>query len=67
MESYFEDHDIHLITYYKPMKRVVIIYITISVIFIFKAHGKYSILQALHLNYDVIIRNHEHYLWNLSF
>ena len=55
--------------YYKPMKHMVIIYITTSIIYIyiyiyiFKAHGKYSIPQAYHLNYDVIIRNHEHYLW----
>ena len=52
MESYLEDYDIHLITY-----------ITIPIIFIFKAHGNYSIPQAHHLNYDVIIKNHKHYLW----
>jgi len=62
MESYLEDYDIHLITYYKPMKRLVIIYITISIIFIFRTHGNYSIPQTHHLNCDVIIRNHEHYL-----
>ena len=44
------------------MKRVVIIYITTSIIFILKAHGNYSIPQAHHLNYNAIIRNHEHYL-----
>ena len=33
---------------------MVIIYITTSIIYIFKAHGKYSIPQAYHLKYDVI-------------
>ena len=50
-------------SYYKPMKHVVIIYITTSIIFIFKNLGNYSIPQAHHLNYDVIVRNHEYYLW----
>ena len=42
---------------------MVTIYIPIFIIFIFKVHGNYSIPQAHHLNYDVIIRNHKHYLW----
>ena len=41
---------------------MVIICITTSIIFTFNTHGKYSIPQVYHLNYDVIIRNHEHYL-----
>ena len=44
------------------MKFMVTIYITTFLIFIFKAHGNYSILQAPHLNYYVIIRKHKHYL-----
>ena len=41
-------------------------YITTSIIFITKTHGKYSNPQAHHLNYDVIIRNHETLfaIWN---
>ena len=34
-------------------------YITTSIIFITKTHGKYSNPQAHHLSYDAIIRNHE--------
>ena len=41
---------------------MVIICITTSIIYTFNAHNKYSIPQAYHLNYDAIIRNHEHYL-----
>ena len=41
---------------------MVIICITTSVIYIFNAHSKYSIPQTYHLNYDMIIRNYEHYL-----
>ena len=41
---------------------MVIIRITTSIIYIFNTHGKYSISQAYHLNYDAIIRSHEHYL-----
>ena len=48
------------ISYYKPMNVWSSFTITTS---IFGAHGNYSIPQAHHLNYDVIIRNHEHYLW----
>ena len=45
------------------MKHMVIICITTSIIYIFNAHGKYSIPQAYHLNYDAIVRSHEQYLW----
>ena len=41
---------------------MVIICITTSIIYTFNTHSKYSIPQAYHLNYDAIIRNHEHYL-----
>ena len=44
------------------MKHMVIICITTSIICIFNAHGKCSIPQTYHLNYDAIIRNHEHHL-----
>ena len=47
---------------YKPMKYMVIIYITTSIIYTFNTHGKYSNPQAHHLNYDAIVGNHEHYL-----
>ena len=47
---------------YKPMKYMVIICITTSIIYTFNTHGKYSNPQAHHLNYDAIVRNHEHYL-----
>ena len=47
---------------YKPMKYMVNICITTSIIFTFNTHGKYSNPHAHHLNYGAIIRNHEHYL-----
>ena len=37
------------------MKYMVIICITTSIILTFNTHGKYSISQAYHLNYDAII------------
>ena len=52
-----------MFSYYKPMKHMVVIYITTSIIYIFNSHGKYLIPQAYHLNYDVFIRNNKHYLW----
>ena len=44
------------------MKYMVIMCITTSIIYTFNAHDKYSKPQAHHLNYDAIIRSHEHYL-----
>ena len=43
-----------------------IICITTSIIYTFNTHGKHSNLQAHHLSYDAIIRNHEHYC-NMEF
>ena len=51
---------------YKLMKYMDIIYIMTSIIYTFNTHGKHSNLQAHHLSYDAIIRNHEHYC-NMKF
>ena len=48
------------------MKYMDIICIATSIIYAFDAHGKHSNLQAHHLSYDAIIRNHEHYC-NMEF
>ena len=51
---------------YKLMKYMDIICIATSIIYAFDTHGKHLNLQAHHLSYDVIIRNHEHYC-NMEF
>ena len=51
-----------MFSWYKPMKYMVIICITTSIIYTFHTHGKYSNPQTHHLNYNAIIRNHKHNL-----